>query len=50
MVNQYDNPSYAKIINELKNEIQNLQTQYDDVMSLDERRELTDRYMLKYED
>ena len=50
MINQYNNPEYAKIIKELKNEIQSLQTQYEDVMSLEDRRQLTDKYMLKYED
>ncbi len=48
--NQIDNPKYKKIIKELKAELTQLQQQYNDDMTLDERRELTDRYMLKYDE
>ena len=50
LTNQYDNPVYAKIIRELKKEIVKLQNEYNDTMSLEERRKLTDKYMLKYEE
>ena len=50
LTNQYDNPAYAKIIRELKKEIVKLQKEYNDTMSLEERRKLTDKYMLKYEE
>ncbi len=48
LVNQYANPEYAKVIEELKKELKSLQKQYNDDMPLDERRELTDRYMVTY--
>lgn len=48
--NQYDNPRYAGVIDELKTEIVKLQKQYNDSISLDERRKMTDKYMLKYEE
>ena len=48
--NQYDNPKYAGVINGLKTEITKLQKQYNDSIPLDERRKLTDKYMLKYEE
>ncbi len=50
MKNQYDNPKYADIIKDLKKEITTLQKQYKDNISLEQRRELTDRYMFKYEE
>jgi arylsulfatase len=50
MDNQYGNPEYAEIISELKTEIDNLQKQYNDTVSLDDRRKMTDKYMLKYEE
>ena len=50
LANQYDNPRYAGIIKELKKEIVKLQKEYNDAMSLEERRKLTDKYMLKYEE
>lgn len=34
----------------LKKEIVKLQKEYNDTMSLEERRKLTDKYMLKYEE
>ena len=46
--NQYNNEEYASIIKDLKKELTELQNKYDDNLPLDERRELTDRYMLKY--
>ncbi|MFI3240692.1 MAG: DUF4976 domain-containing protein, partial [Bacteroidales bacterium] len=48
LTNQYDNPEYADIITSLKREIKKLQKQYNDEMTLDERRELTERYMITY--
>ncbi|MFR9634268.1 MAG: sulfatase/phosphatase domain-containing protein [Rikenellaceae bacterium] len=48
LTNQYENPKYAKIIKELKSEIDKLQQKYNDVMTLDQRRELTERYMITY--
>ena len=50
MDNQYGNPEYAEIISELKTEIDNLQKQYNDTVSLDDRRKMTDKDMLKYEE
>lgn len=48
--NIYDDPQYAGVVSELKAEIGRLQVQYGDTISLDERRAMTDRYMLKYEE
>ena len=48
--NQYANPKYADVIKELKIELGNLQKQYNDTISLDERRKMTEKYMLKYEE
>ncbi len=48
LTNQYNNPEYAKIIKGLKREINKLQKENDDVMTLDARRELTDRYQKEY--
>ena len=48
--NLYSNSKYTDVINELKVEICKLQKQYGDTLSLDERREMTDKYMLKYEE
>ncbi len=48
--NQIDNPKYQKQIEKLKIELNRLKEQYNDTISLDERRELTDRYMLEYEE
>lgn len=48
--NQYENPAYAKVIKELKVEIDKLQKEYGDTISLDDRRKMTDKYMLKYEE
>lgn len=50
LVNQYANPKYKDIINWMKKEIVKLQKQYGDNLSLKERRSLTDKYMLKYEE
>lgn len=50
MVNQYANPAYASTVAELKKELKRLQVQYNDDLPLDKRRELTDRYMIKYEE
>ncbi len=49
LTNQYNNAEYADIIEDLKKELTSLQEQYDDNLTLEERRELTDRYMLEYE-
>ena len=48
--NQYANREYTDIIAGLKLEITTLQKQYNDTISLEARREMTDRYMLRYED
>jgi arylsulfatase A-like enzyme len=48
MKNEYDNPAYAETIAVLKVELMRLQKKYHDDMPLKERRELTDRYMVKY--
>lgn len=48
--NEYANPEYAAIISELKKEISRLQEQYNDTITLDERRKMTEKYMLKYEE
>ncbi|MGL4293318.1 MAG: sulfatase family protein [Bacteroidales bacterium] len=50
MVNLYENPEYASVVKTLKDELKQLQKQYNDDMPLDERRALTDKYMLKYEE
>ena len=50
MINQYQNPEYSSVIKGLKKELNSLQKQYNDNMSLEDRRELTDKYMLKYEE
>lgn len=47
--NEYDNPKYSKKIDNLKKEIIKLQKQYNDNISLEERRKLTDKYMYRYE-
>lgn len=46
--NSIDNPKYKKEIAKLKKEIKKLQKEYNDDISLDARRALTDKYMLKY--
>lgn len=48
LTNQYNNPEYQNIIKDMKKEIDRLQIKYNDVMTLDERRELTERYMITY--
>ena len=50
LTNQYDNPEYKEIIEQMKPELYRLQEEAGDKMTMDERRELTERYMLKYED
>ncbi|MGE4490281.1 MAG: sulfatase [Kiritimatiellales bacterium] len=40
--NLIDNPEYAGLINDLKNELEQQQKQYGDTMSLDRMREMTD--------
>ena len=50
MVNLYGNPAYDVVVNDLKKELNNLQKQYNDTISLTDRREMTDKYMLKYEE
>ncbi len=47
--NAINDEEYADKIAELKVELARLQKEYKDDMPLDERRELTDRYMFKYE-
>lgn len=48
--NVYNEPAYADVVKELKAEILKLQKQYGDDQTLEQRRELTDRYMLKYDE
>ncbi len=48
LTNQYNNPEYTETIKKLKKEITKLQKQYNDEMSLEKRRELTERYMITY--
>lgn len=48
--NQFNNPKYKAVIAGLKKEIVRLQKQYGDFMPLPERRKMTEKYMLKYED
>lgn len=48
--NQYNNPEYSKVITSLKKELSKLQKQYGDNLPLKERRKMTDKYMLKYEE
>jgi arylsulfatase A-like enzyme len=43
LVNQIDNPEYAEVIAEMKEELAALMKQYGDDASLDEMREITDR-------
>lgn len=50
LTNSIDNPRYAKVIAELKKELRKLQKECQDDKSLEERRELTNRYMLKYDE
>ncbi|MFI3288430.1 MAG: sulfatase [Rikenellaceae bacterium] len=47
--NQYSNPEYSEIIEGLKVELKELQVKYNDDVSFEARRELTDRYMLMYD-
>ena len=48
--NIYNDPAYAGVVKELKAEIVKLQKQYGDTQSLEDRRKMTDRYMLRYEE
>lgn len=48
--NQYANPAYASIVKQLKGEIGKLQKECGDTQTLDARRAMTDKYMLKYGD
>jgi len=50
LVNQYENPVYQEEIVKLKKEILRLQKENNDVMTLKERRHLTDQFMYKYEE
>ncbi|MGV8827230.1 MAG: sulfatase family protein [Breznakibacter sp.] len=50
MNNLIQDPAYASLVDELKLEITKLQKEYGDELTLDQRRELTDRYMFKYEE
>lgn len=50
MNNVYNDPTYADVVKDLKAEITKLQKQYGDDQTLEQRRELTDRYMLKYDE
>ncbi len=46
--NKYNDPQYRKIIQKLKKELTELQEEYNDVMTLDERRKLSEKYMITY--
>lgn len=46
--NLYNDPAYADVITELKGELKKLQKQYGDTISLDARRQMTEKYMTKY--
>ncbi|HML69955.1 MAG TPA: sulfatase [Macellibacteroides fermentans] len=48
--NVYNNTQYSSVVKSLKAEIDRLQKKYKDVQTLDERRKMTDKYMLKYEE
>lgn len=50
MKNQYGNPAYAATVKHLKAEIVKLQKECGDTQTLEARRAMTDKYMLKYED
>jgi len=50
LVNQYENSVYQEEIVKLKKEILRLQKENNDVMTLKERRHLTDQFMYKYEE
>ena len=50
MNNAIANPEYADVIDNLKGQLANLQKKYHDDIPLDERRKMTEKYMLKYED
>ena len=47
--NEIGNPEYYPVIDSLRTEIVRLQQHYGDTLSLPERREMTDRYMIRYE-
>ena len=49
-MNVYADPNYKDIVKELKAEIVKLQKQYGDERTLEDRRKMTDKYMLKYEE
>ncbi len=46
--NVYGNPEYAQITEDLKAELKRLQTVYGDTISMDDRRAMTDKYMINY--
>jgi len=50
VMNVYADPNYKDIVKELKAEIVKLQKQYGDERTLEDRRKMTDKYMLKYEE
>lgn len=47
--NIYNEPEHSELIKELKAEIDRLQQQYGDTVSMEERRAMTDRFMIHYE-
>ncbi len=49
LVNQVDNPAYQTIVKDLKKELKALQKQYGDDLPLEQRRELSDKYAIKYQ-
>lgn len=48
--NLYGDRKYEATVKELKAEITRLQKKYDDAQTLTERRKMTDKYMLRYEE
>lgn len=50
MNNAIDSPEYKETIADLKHQLADLQAKYHDDIPLDQRREMTEKYMLKYED
>jgi arylsulfatase A-like enzyme len=49
LINQFNNPDYQETLAELKLELKKLQRLYDDNLSMEQRRKLTDRYSVQYE-
>lgn len=48
LVNEYNNPAYKEVINNLKIQLKKLQVEYGDTSSLDEMRKITDKGRVEY--